>query len=182
MFRHTFSPDYQSATGPWAFLYLVTIVAVNVGFMLVPPIDLGFGLFSPIALLVGATFIVRDFAQRQVGSSYMLLYMGVGLVLSYVMANPFIALASAAAFLISEMVDWAVFTWTKRPFKQRMLISNAVSVPVDSLVFLTIAGIFTPATFGIMIASKAVATLLVWWLYRGDEEDDPYRSPYFDHL
>ena len=47
--------------------------------------------------------------------------MMVGVAISYFMANPFVATASAAAFLISELVDWAVYSFTKRPLSQRVL-------------------------------------------------------------
>ena len=39
--------------------------------------------------------------------------------------------ASAAAFAVSESVDWLVFAITKRPLKDRVLLSCAASAPVD---------------------------------------------------
>lgn len=154
----------------WAGAYLATIVAVNYGFTLVPPIDLGFGVFSPIALLVGVVFIIRDYAQRSVGQWMMLVYMGIGLCLTYLLVDPFLALASAAAFFISEMVDWLVFSYTGADFKRRVVVSNAVSLPVDSLVFLATAGFFTPATFIIMTLSKLVATILIWMYWKDERK------------
>ena len=86
-------------------LYIALIFLVNYAFSVVPPVELPGGtMWPPVALLVGFVFVVRDFAQREIGH-YVLLAMGVGVVLSYFMADPFIAIASATAFLISELVD-----------------------------------------------------------------------------
>ena len=56
-------------------------------------------------------FILRDFAQREIGHK-VLGAMAVGAVLSYFMADPFVAFASVVAFMISELVDWVVYTFT----------------------------------------------------------------------
>jgi uncharacterized PurR-regulated membrane protein YhhQ (DUF165 family) len=86
----------------------------------------------------------------------------IGIGLSYIMADPFIALASGAAFAISEAVDWLVFTVTKRRLKDRILLSSAIAVPVDSVVFLTIAGFFSWTGLAVMVVSKMIAALIVW--------------------
>ncbi len=89
-------------------LYVALIVAVNYAFIVVPLVKLPDGtMWPPVALLVGFVFVARDFAQREIGHK-VLLAMLVGVAISYFMANPFVATASAAAFLISELVDWAV--------------------------------------------------------------------------
>lgn len=147
----------------WPAAYILTIVAVNIGFSFIPPINLGFGMFAPMALLVGAVFIIRDFAQRDLGPHLVLLPMAIGIFLSYIMADPYVALASAAAFATSELLDWAVYTITKRPMRERILISNSIAIPVDSVIFLGLVGIFTFPTFLIMCASKAAATAIVWF-------------------
>jgi uncharacterized PurR-regulated membrane protein YhhQ (DUF165 family) len=78
------------------------------------------------------------------------------------MADPFIAIASALAFIVSETTDWAVYTKTKRPMKDRILLSSAISVPIDSLVFLVVAGFFGWTTFFVMVVSKMIASVIVW--------------------
>ena len=96
-------------------LYVVLIVAVNYAFTVVPLVKLPDGtMWPPVALFVGFVFVARDFAQREVGHK-VLLAMLVGVAISYIMANPFVATASAVAFLFSELADWAVYTYTKRP-------------------------------------------------------------------
>ena len=107
-------------------LYIALIVAVNYAFTQVPPITLLDGtVWPPVALIVGFVFVVRDFAQREVGHR-VLLAMLAGAGLSYYMADPFVAVASAAAFAVSELVDWAVYSFTGRPLSQRILYSSAL--------------------------------------------------------
>ena len=78
-------------------LYISLIVAVNYAFSVVPLVELPDGtMWPPVALAVGFIFVVRDFAQREIGHK-VLLAMLVGLVISYFMADPFVATASAAA-------------------------------------------------------------------------------------
>jgi hypothetical protein len=82
-------------------LYIILIVAVNYGFSVSPLVRLPDGtMWPPISLIVGFVFVARDFAQREVGHR-VLLAMLPGAGISYFMASPMIAVASAAAFLVS---------------------------------------------------------------------------------
>ncbi len=149
--------------------YIALIVTVNYAFTVVPLVPLPDGtLWPPVSLLVGFVFVARDFAQREIGHR-VLLAMLVGAVLSYFMAGPAVAAASAAAFLVSELVDWAVYTFTKRPFSQRVLFSSAVGAPVDSVVFLGGIGLLSTTGVIAMTASKLVGAVIVWWLVRRRE-------------
>lgn len=145
--------------------YVVAILVLNIGFSYVPMIDLGFGLLSPMALLAGAVFVLRDFAQRQVGHN-VIFGMAIGAVLSYLLADPYVATASVAAFVLAELVDWMIYTVTKKPFSQRVLVSSLISTPVDTLVFLFLITGLTTGTFILMVLSKMVAALIVWWWHR----------------
>lgn len=152
-------------------LYIVLIVAVNYAFTVVPLVELPGGtMWPPVALLVGLVFVARDFAQREIGHR-VLLAMLAGLVISYYMADPFVAAASAVAFLVSELVDWAVFSFTKRPLSQRVLLSSLFGTPLDSAIFLGIVGILSPLGLIAMTASKLLGALIVWWLIRRREAD-----------
>ncbi len=142
------------------------IVAVNYGFSVVPLIALPDGtMWPPMSLAVGMVFVVRDFAQREVGHR-VLLAMLLGAALSYVMADPYVAVASAAAFLVSETADWAVYSLTRRPLASRVLLSSLVSTPLDSVVFLWGIGHLSAAGVITMTASKLVGALAVWWMLR----------------
>ena len=139
-------------------LYVVLILLINLGFEYIPLIDLGFGLFSPLAVVAGAVFVARDYAQRSVGHG-VLLAMTLGCALSFFMASPEIALASLSAFAISEFTDWLIFTTTNKPFYKRILISSVISTPIDSLVFLYLIDTLTIATFVLMVLSKLIVAI-----------------------
>jgi uncharacterized PurR-regulated membrane protein YhhQ (DUF165 family) len=85
------------------------------------------------------------------------------------MADPFVAVASVVAFAISELVDWSVYTFTKRPLKDRILLSSALGTPVDSAVFLLILGFFSPLGFLLMTVAKMLSALIVWWRIKNED-------------
>lgn len=145
----------------WPVTYVLLIVAVNYGFTVVP---LWHG-WPPMSLAVGFIFVVRDFAQRQIGH-WIWAAMLVAGVLSYLMADPFVAVASVVAFGLSEAADWAVYSFTKRPFAQRVLWSSIVSTPIDSAVFLYLIGYFSWTGVALMTASKLVGAFAVYVFLR----------------
>ncbi len=150
----------------WSVLYIGLIVLVNWLFTVVPPVDMGGGeMWPPVALIVGLIFIARDFAQRVIGH-WVLVAMLIAAILSYFLANPFVAYASVAAFAISELADWLVYSFTKRPFAQRILLSSVLATPIDSIVFLGMMGWLSAPGVLAMTASKMVGALIVWYLVR----------------
>lgn len=144
-------------------LYVLAILAVNVGFSYVPLVATPIGMLSPIAFAVGGIFVLRDYVQRSIGH-HVLWGVGIGAVLSYLLAEPFVAIASVLAFLSSELADWGLYTLTKKPFHQRVLISSALSTPIDTAVFLLWIDQMTVGTFGLMVLSKMVAAVAIWYL------------------
>ena len=84
------------------------------------------------------------------------------LVLSYVTSDPAIALASATAFAVSECIDWLVFSITKRPLHDRLWISSALSIPLDTFIFFGLIGALTPAVAGTALVSKFAGVTVVW--------------------
>lgn len=139
----------------WASAYVFSVLAINMAFAWKPELN---WLWS---IGVGSIFVTRDFAQRAMGH-WVGLPMIVGLALSYWLASPFVAFASAAAFAVSEGADWLVFTITKRSLADRVLLSCGISAPLDSLIFLGIIGALSPWAFGAQVASKLVAAIVVW--------------------
>ena len=154
---------------PYALLYVLTVVLVNCAFSVIPLVPLPGGDFwPPAALIVGFVFIIRDYAQREIGH-WVLAAMLVGGAISWLMASPEVALASVLAFLTSELVDWAVYTFSGRPFSQRVLLSSALSTPVDSAVFLSMVGLFSMSSILVMTASKMFGAFIVFYLARRRE-------------
>jgi len=153
----------------FSIFYLALIVAVNVAFVYTPLVALPDGtLWPPVSLLVGFVFVARDFAQREIGHR-VLLVMLAGSVISYFMASPAVAAASAAAFLISECVDWAVYSFTRRPMSQRVFLSSLFGAPVDSAVFLGGIGLLSATGVVAMTVSKLIGAAIVWWVLRRRE-------------
>ncbi len=155
----------------YAALYVLSVVAVNLAFDAAPPLTLPTGdLWPPASLVVGFIFVIRDYAQRAIGH-WVLPAMLLGGALSWFMADPYVAYASVCAFLTGEFLDWAVYSFTGRPFSQRILLSSAISTPVDSVVFLTIMGMFSVPSVLIMTSSKMVGAIAIFWLARRREAD-----------
>jgi uncharacterized PurR-regulated membrane protein YhhQ (DUF165 family) len=151
-----------------SILYFAAVVIANLGFTYLPMISLPGGQsLAPMSFLVGFIFVLRDYAQRELGHR-VLAVMAAGVAVSYFLADPFVAAASAFAFAISEFADWLVYTYTKKSMRQRVLISSAISTPVDSSVFMLMLGFFSLPGLLIMTASKMIGALAVWyWAGRG---------------
>ena len=154
---------------PALIAYIVLIAAINYGFRHVPLVPVLGEMWPPLSLAVGLVFVARDFAQRAVGH-WVWAGMIAGCLLSWWMADPYIALASATAFLVSEAADWGVYTWTRRPLHDRILISSAASAPVDSVVFLSMIGHLSAVGVVLMVASKMAAALLLYATMRAKAE------------
>ena len=147
-------------------IYIMLIVFVNWLFTVVPLVDLQPGeKWPPAALVVGLSFVARDFAQREI-SHRVIIAMLIAGGLSYYLASPYVAIASVTAFLISEFADWAIYTYTGRPFAQRVLISSIIATPIDSAVFLYMLGHLGFMGVTLMTLSKLVGAVVVWGLIR----------------
>lgn len=91
-------------------------------------------------LMIGFALVLRDLVQRRLGAVYALGAIGVGAVISGLIAPPALVVASVAAFLFSELADFAVYTpLQKRGLVRAVFASSAVGLVVDSVVFLTLA-------------------------------------------
>ena len=149
--------------------YIMSVVLINVGFVYVPLITFYDTMYPPMSIIVGIIFILRDYAQREIGHK-VIGAMVIGAVLSYVMANPFIAVASFVAFMISELTDWGVYTFTGKPLHERILISSLASTPVDSAVFLLMIGQFSLLACITMFVSKMLAALAIYFYLKNKNE------------
>lgn len=153
----------------WTALYVGLMPFINWSFAAVPTAPIpewaGGGAFQPLAIVTGLVLVVRDFAQREV-RHWIFAAMVAGLALSTLTSWVEVVIASGLAFLISETVDWAVYTFSKRPLSQRIMISSTVSAPMDQVVFIYLAsfvvpGIFAWGTVLTGIASKLLGAFVV---------------------
>ena len=149
----------------WVALYVIAIVAVNWMFTAIAPWPTPLGDLYLANVVVGFIFVLRDYAQREIGH-YILIATAAAGVLTWFMVDPAIAAASITAFILSESADWGVYSFLRRPLSQRILISSLFAIPLDTVAFQYLAGYLTPAAFATEIASKAVGVLMVWYLLR----------------
>jgi uncharacterized PurR-regulated membrane protein YhhQ (DUF165 family) len=91
-------------------------------------------------LMVGLALVLRDLVQRRLGAAKALGAIVAGAILSAAIAPPAIVLASTAAFLLSELADFLVYTpLQRRRFVTAVVASSIVGLAVDSAVFLYLA-------------------------------------------
>jgi uncharacterized PurR-regulated membrane protein YhhQ (DUF165 family) len=153
----------------WSAAYISTVAAINWLFISVPPLVLFGTQLPPAILLAGAVHVLRDFSQREIGNR-ILIAMAVASAISFYTASPAIAAASAFAFMISEFADWIVFTITRRKLSQRILISSAVGVPIDTALFLAAVGLSSWRSLLLGILAKMLSAVLFWAFLRWREE------------
>jgi uncharacterized PurR-regulated membrane protein YhhQ (DUF165 family) len=131
-------------------LFCLTIPAANwlighAGTLCVPNgpclVPVAPGVMAPSGvLMIGLALVLRDLVQRRLGVEFGIGAIIVGAAISAGLAPPSLVVASAAAFLLSEFADFAVYT----PLARRRLVaavfaSSVVGLVVDSIVFLWLA-------------------------------------------
>lgn len=144
-----------------ALVYVVSIVLGNVFVILfgmgtlmlfstANPDNIYFSLTFPLgAMWIGLTFSFRDFVQRFWGHKKCWFWMLIATIVTYFF-NAQVAIASIVSFIAAESVDWFIFYLLRhKTLKVRLIVSNLVSCPVDSILFVTIA-------FGVAWYSEAV--------------------------
>lgn len=131
------------------------------------------GLDAPSGVLtVGAALVLRDLVQRRLGVLAASLAILGGAALSASLAPPALVIASAAAFLLSEFADLAVYTpLARRRFMLAVVASSVVGLVVDSIVFLWLAFGSLDFLAGQVVGKAWMVLLsipLVAWLRRRD--------------
>lgn len=122
----------------WLILHIGTVCMPHGGACLVPVAP---DLMAPSGVLtVGAALVLRDVVQRCLGLRWGLAAIGLGTALSAGVAPPALVVASGAAFALSELADFAVYT----PLQRRRLLTAVVAssiagLVIDSVVFLWLA-------------------------------------------
>lgn len=91
-------------------------------------------------LTAGAALVLRDIVQRCLGARFGVLAIILGALVSILVAPVVLVRASASAFLLSELADFAIYTpLQRRGLLQAVLASSAAGIVIDSLVFLSLA-------------------------------------------
>jgi queuosine precursor transporter len=140
--------------------YLLSVVAVNIASVYWPALVVG-GLVVPAGtVFAGTSLTARDLVHDRLGARCVAVGIAAGAGLSAVLASPQIAVASAAAFTASEIVDALIYTRMRHRCRLgAVAASNAGGLVIDSVLFVPLAFGSVTAVPG-QVVGKAVATLL----------------------
>ncbi len=106
---------------------------------------------------IGLAFVLRDLAQLLTSKWHVLAAVAAGAGLSWLLADPHIAVASAAAFGLSELLDWCIYTpLADRHFAAAVAVSSFVGGCLDSALFLHLAFRSTHGWWQLAIAKAVV--------------------------
>ncbi len=180
--RRRFSPRAFWGASPLGTLSLVLFVltipagnwvVMNVG-VVCPPggpclIPVWPGLMAPSAvMLAGLALVLRDAVQSLLGNAATLVSIAAGALISAFLADPSVIAGSTAAFLFSELADFAVYTpLRKKSLTAAVVLSGLAGSVVDSAIFLSLAFGSLDYLFGQVLGKfwmslLGAAILLLW--------------------
>lgn len=150
--------------------YAASIVAANLMTAHLGLVPVGFGLLVTAGTFAaGFALLARDLVHRHGGLKWALAGILLGAVVSWFLASPQLAMASTVAFAAAELIDLAIFAPTRKRygFAIAAVASNIVSAPIDTALFLHLAGfgVTFEAITGQFIAKVLWATLLPLAIY-----------------
>lgn len=153
------------SAGLFASIVIANYLTTKHGF-----VPVGFGLAATAGTFAaGFTLALRDGIQDAYGRKAVIGIILVGAVVSLLVADPALAIASAVAFLVAELLNFAIYT----PLRERarlgdrrwavaVILSNLAGALADTAIFLGIAfGLpsIVPAMAG-QVVGKGWATLI----------------------
>jgi uncharacterized PurR-regulated membrane protein YhhQ (DUF165 family) len=162
--------ERRAASGWWLPLaYIGTVFGANLAIATWGLVPVGFGLVAPAGVyFAGLAFTLRDLVQDWGGRRLVVVAILVGAALS-ALASPQVALASGVAFLVSELLDLAVYSpLRRRSWLGAVAASNVAGLIADSALFLWLAFGSVEFLAG-QVVGKLWVTLLtvaVLWTWR----------------
>lgn len=125
-----------------AAAYVAAVVAANWLTNRYGLVPIGFGLLVTAGTFAaGGAILIRNLGQDALGRIVILGLMVIGVVLSWWLSTPALAVASGVAFALSELTDMTVYTWLRKRGRSRALLAASILAAfVDTLIFLHIAG------------------------------------------
>lgn len=142
----------------------------NVGTVCIPQgpclIPVAPGLMAPSGvLMIGLALALRDAVQETLGRAWVLALVIAGSALSLTFSPPALAFASAAAFLLSELADFAVYDRLRqRGLALAVLLSGVVGAILDSLLFSWLAFGTIGWAPGLILAKLYASAIYAGWL------------------
>lgn len=161
-----------------AIIYIVAVLLANYTATWFIPLPL-FGQVAVGTLIFGVTFDQRDRLHHYRGRKAVYLTIGITAFLttleSLFLAVPSrVILASIVAILLAEAADTEIYQkLLERPWIERVARTNAISIPLDSLIFNSIAfaGVFPlieliSIIFGEIVVKAIVSGVVAFWRVR----------------
>jgi queuosine precursor transporter len=140
--------------------YVGTIVVANWASTRCPALHVGPLLVPAGTLWAGATFTLRDLLHDALGARGVAVAIAIGVGLSWLLAAPQIAVASAVAFAVSELIDSTIYARLRSYSRLRAMVgSNLVGLLVDSVLFVPLAFGSFAAVPG-QVLGKTAATIV----------------------
>lgn len=159
-------------------IYIVTVLLANYTATWFIPLPI-FGQVAVGTLFFGVTFDQRDRLHHYRGRKVVYLVIGItaflALLESYFLKVPVrIIFASLLAIVLSETTDTEIYqNLIQRPWLERVVRSNVISIPLDSAIFNFIAfgGVFPLMTilsliFGEVVVKTLVSGVVALWKVR----------------
>jgi queuosine precursor transporter len=176
-----------------AVAYVGTVLAANWAVQHYGIVPVGFSQSAPAGVyFVALALVLRDLVQWLMGRcagqgptkeqvAVMVGLIAVAAGLSYVVASPKLATASALAFGFSELLDFALFTWIAPRWARAVFVGGIAGAVADSVIFLSVAfgsleflpGQILGKTYGIALATVVIAARR----RRGGEGNPLLREP-----
>lgn len=158
--------DRQKVLGLLALLgFVACVVLANWLVDVLGVIPVGLGLHAPAGVLVvGASFILRDYVQDYLSPGVIPFAIIAGAWVSVFVASPDLGQASLVAFMLSETTDFLIYSslWGIS-WGIAVIASSAGAIAIDSMVFLSLAeslGLNRHDYLWGQMWGKSIATLL----------------------
>lgn len=158
----------------WSIIYLAAVLTANYTAVWFVPFPT-FGMVAIGTLIFGVTFTARDYVHR-LGRSRVYLMITVSALASSVLSlfGPVdwrVITASIVAIMLSETADTEIYQkMLDKRWLLRVTSSNAISIPLDTLLFNSIAflGVFTlpvlvSIMFGEIVVKFSVGIVVALW-------------------
>ncbi|MGJ3253505.1 MAG: VUT family protein, partial [Elainellaceae cyanobacterium] len=139
-----------------------------------------FGQVAVGTLIFGITFDQRDRLHHYHGRKAVYWTIGITALLNILESallgvSPRIIIASLTAIILSEGTDTEIYQkFLQRPWLERVVRSNAISIPMDTVLFNCIAflGVFAPVMlisimFGEILVKAIVSGVVALWRVKG---------------
>lgn len=151
----------------WSIIYITAVLSANYTATWFIPLPY-FGLVALGTLLFGATFTARDYVHRLGRPKvYMMIFIAAlsSAFLAWIGATPWrVVMASVVAIILSETADTEVYqSLIYRSWLERVTGSNLVSIPLDTVLFNTLAfgGVFSAAVLVSIMIGEIIVKFLV---------------------